>query len=56
MWYEATIADVTAEQANHLPPGVPHPIGELAAHILHTEDGMINMVILGKQMVWERDG
>ena len=56
MWYEATIADVTAEQANHLPPGVAHPIGELAAHILHSEDGMINMVILGKQMIWERDG
>ena len=56
MWYQGTVADVTAEQANHVPPGVAHPIGELAAHILHTEDGMINMVVLGKEMIWERDG
>jgi uncharacterized damage-inducible protein DinB len=56
MWYQATIADVTAEQANHVPPGAAHPIGELAAHVLHSEDGMINIVILGKPMIWERDG
>jgi len=56
MWYQATIGDVSDEQANHVPPGVAHPISDLAAHILHTEDGMINMVILGQQMIWERDG
>jgi hypothetical protein len=56
MWYQATVGDVTAEQANHVPPGVAHPIGELMAHILHSEDGMINMVIQGQQMIWERDG
>lgn len=56
MWYQGTIADVTADQANEVPAGVAHPIGELAAHILHSEDGMINMVVRGQQMIWERDG
>ena len=55
-WYQGTIADVTAEQANQVPDGVAHPIGETALHILHSEDGMINMAILGKPMIWERDG
>lgn len=56
MWYQGTIADVTEEQANYVPPGRAHPIGALAAHILQTEDGMINMAILGQPMIWERDG
>ena len=56
MWYQGTIGNVTADQANHAPPGVAHPIGELAVHILQCEDGMINMAIQGKPMIWERDG
>ena len=56
MWYQGTIADVTTGEANQVPPGVAHPIGELALHILHSEDGMINKVIGGQQMIWERDG
>ena len=55
-WYQGTIEGVTADQACQVPPGVAHPIGELAAHILHSEDGMVNMVLQGKPMVWERDG
>ena len=55
-WYQGTIAGVTAEQANTVPPGVAHPIGELALHILHSEDGMITMMVQGKPMIWERDG
>ena len=45
MWYQGTLADVTVEKANQVPSGVAHPIGALAAHILHCEDGMINMGI-----------
>jgi hypothetical protein len=56
MWYQGTVADVTEEQANTVPPGVTHPIGGLMAHILHCEDFMINQVILGKPPLWERDG
>ena len=56
MWYQGTVADLTEEQANIVPPGVTHPIGELMAHILQCEDIMINQVILGKPPLWERDG
>ena len=55
-WYEGTVADVTHEQANEVPPGVTHPIAELMAHILHSEDGMINMMIRGEASIWDRDG
>ncbi len=55
-WYQGTIAGVTAEQANTVPAGVAHPIGELALHILHSEDGMITMMVQGQPMIWERDG
>jgi len=56
MWYQGTVADLTEEQANIVPPGVAHPIGELTAHILHCEDVMINQVIWGKPPLWEQDG
>ena len=56
MWYEGTVAGVTDEEANAVPPGVAHPIGELAAHILHCEDGMINVAIRGKPAIWEAEG
>lgn len=56
MWYQGTVADVTAQQTNVLPPGVAHPIGELMAHILQCEDVMINQVILGKPPLWEQEG
>lgn len=55
-WYQGTIADVTPEQANHLPPGVVHPIGELMLHILNSEDWGINELLGGGQMIWQRDG
>lgn len=56
MWYQGTVADLTEEQANIVPPGVAHPIGELMAHVLQCEDVMINQVILGKPPLWEQDG
>jgi uncharacterized damage-inducible protein DinB len=55
-WYQGTVADVTSEQANYLPSGTAHPIGELAAHIVQGEDGIINGMLLGEQTVWEQGG
>ncbi len=55
-WYQGTIADVTAEAANQVPDGEAHPIGYVAAHILHAEDVMINLALQGKPPIWERDG
>lgn len=54
-WYSGTVADVTPEMAKEVPPGVVHPIGELAAHILHGQDGFVSM-LTGKKSIWERDG
>lgn len=56
MWYQGTVAGLTEDQANAVPPGISLPIGALMAHILHCEDAMINQVILGKPAVWDQDG
>jgi hypothetical protein len=56
MWYWGTVSDVGAESANWVPPGVCHPIGALMAHILHSEDFMINTALEGAPPLWERDG
>jgi len=56
MWYQGTVADLTEDQANMVPPGVTSPIGALIAHILHCEDVMINQIIRGQPPVWEQDG
>ena len=54
-WFNGTVADVSDAQANSVPPGIVHPIGELAAHILHSEDGLLS-VIRGTRPIWETDG
>ncbi|MGE0228798.1 MAG: DinB family protein [Dehalococcoidia bacterium] len=54
-WFNGTVADVTEEQATSVPAGVAHPIGELAAHVLHSEDGAISMVT-GEPTIWEAEG
>jgi hypothetical protein len=56
MWFAGTAGDITEEQANHVPEGCAQPIGELMAHILHCEDGMICQFLLKKPPLWERDG
>lgn len=56
MWFDGTVADITDTQANSVPPGVAHPIGELMAHILHSEDGMLSQFALGKQPLWATEG
>ncbi len=55
-WYNGTVADVTQEQADFLPGGVAHPIGELMTHIANSEDSIVNSMILGKPSVWDRGG
>lgn len=56
MWFQGTVADLTEEQANAVPPGVSLPIGALIAHILHCEDVMINQIIRSEPAIWEQDG
>lgn len=54
-WYGGTVADVTEDVANAVPAGTAHPIGSQMAHIVQSEDAMINMV-QGRAPLWERDG
>ncbi len=44
-WFSGTMADVTEAQANFVPPGIAHPIGELAAHVVHSEDGYLYLIV-----------
>jgi uncharacterized damage-inducible protein DinB len=55
-WYNGTIADVTPAQANYLPVGIAHPVGELIAHIVHSEDAIINGMLQGKAPLWDTQG
>ncbi len=55
-WFSGTCADLTQQQADYLPAGVAHPIGELLAHVLQSEDFIINGMIQGKPPVWEAQG
>lgn len=55
-WYNDTVADVTVAQANWLPAGVAHPIGATMAHIVHSEDGVVNGMLRGQAPIWQRDG
>lgn len=54
-WFSGTMAGVTEDQANFVPVGVAHPIGELAAHVIHSEDGMLAMV-RGEASLWDSGG
>ena len=55
-WFEGTTGDLTQEQADYLPSGTAHPIGEIVAHILQSEDMIINGMIQGQPSVWESGG
>jgi len=55
-WFQGTIGGLTPEQVNFVPPGSAHPIGEIVAHVLNSEDGIVNGMILGQPPIWERDG
>jgi hypothetical protein len=42
-WYlDGTVSDVTAEQAQAVPPGRANPIGATFAHLVCSEDSIIN--------------
>jgi len=42
-WYlEGTMADVTVEQAHYAPPGRANPLGATYAHLLCSEDLIVN--------------
>ena len=55
-WYEGTVADLTQQQADFLPPGTAHPIGEIVTHVLQAEDMIVSGMLQGQPSVWERDG
>lgn len=38
---EATMADVTTEQAHWMPPGIANPLGATYAHVVSAEDYII---------------
>jgi hypothetical protein len=44
---EGTVADLTPEQADKLPGGKAHPIGALYAHLVMSEDFIVNMLLRG---------
>ena len=53
-WYSGTVADVTAEQASYKPEGVAHSIAALAAHTVQAEDWVVNQLLQGQPMLWDR--
>jgi len=46
-WLEGTMQDVTPAQARWAPPGRANPLGATYAHILLSEDAMINGMVKG---------
>jgi len=44
---EATMNDVTPEQAQWAPPGVANPLGATYAHVVMGEDGLLNSMVTG---------
>lgn len=55
-WFEGTCADLTPEQAAYVPAGTAHPISEIVAHVIQSEDVIVNSMIQGQQPVWETGG
>jgi hypothetical protein len=41
-WLEGTMADVTTEQAHWTPPGIANPLGASYAHVVASEDMIVN--------------
>lgn len=48
---EATMADVTPEQANWPPPGRANPLGATYAHALSSEDAVVNGMLRGTPLL-----
>lgn len=45
--FSNTVADVTQDMMDWVPPGVAHPIGERYAHVVAAEDWLINDIARG---------
>lgn len=45
--FSKTVADVTQEMADWLPPGIAHPIGERYAHAIAAEDWLVHGIAQG---------
>src|ERR1700730_11946131 len=48
VWFEATVSDVTAAQANWWPPGTANSIGTTYLHVVINTDVEINRLIHGR--------
>lgn len=55
-WFSGTMADVTEDQAQFVPPGRAHNIAALAAHVEQAEDFLINGLLQGRPPIWESEG
>ncbi len=45
--FTKTVADVTPEMADWIPPGIMHPLGERYVHAVMAEDMLMNGIALG---------
>jgi hypothetical protein len=50
-YLEGTMADVTPEMAQWIPPGKATPIGANYLHLVQTEDGIVQQVLQQKEML-----
>ena len=48
-YLEETMADVTAEQAQWIPPGRATPLGANYVHLVQSEDGIMNQALRQKE-------
>ncbi len=46
---QGTVADLTQELCDHRPEGTANPIGACYAHLLTSEDFIVNMILRGRQ-------
>jgi hypothetical protein len=46
--FSRTVADVTQEMADWIPPGIAHPLGERYAHAVAAEDWLVNGMARGE--------
>src|SRR5436309_13820408 len=52
-WFEDTVHDVTAEQANGWPPGTANSIGATYLHVVINPDVEINRLLYGRVPIIE---
>ena len=55
-WFEATVSDVTAEQAHWHPPGVANPICAVYAHVVAGADVTVNTILNARPPLMRNHG